>query len=185
MSSEQQPTKVLGSLSRSEARGLPAGAVVELGSGLLTDDARPVLETRRVTVLRFGRAIVKYGEYLPAASEPVPLKSDETVRCPACSEPVLASARKCKHCGEWITPAVSITAQPRPASSSLRTFGIVTSVIAGVLIILALAMDTSVSTPAGQRVHNIGLLNQQQNFLMLGAVLAVVGVILIVSGRRK
>jgi hypothetical protein len=58
-------------------------------------------------------------------------------------------------------------------------------VIAGVLIILALAMDTSVSTPAGQRVHNIGLLNQQQNFLMLGAVLAVVGVILIVSGRRK
>jgi hypothetical protein len=185
MSPEQQVTKVLDNLSRAEARGLPAGAVVELGSGLLTDDARPVLETRRITVLRFGRPIVKHGAYLPAASEPVPLTSDETIPCPACSEQVLASARKCKHCGEWITPAVLITAAVVPTSGSQRTFGIVTSVIAGLLILVALVMDTSVSTPSGQRVHNIGLLNQQQNFLMLGAVLAIVGVILIVSARRK
>lgn len=31
-----------------------------------------------------------------------PLAPDATIRCPFCSEHILASAKKCKHCGEFL-----------------------------------------------------------------------------------
>ncbi len=31
--------------------------------------------------------------------------TDERTRCPYCAEEILATARKCKHCGEWIGKA--------------------------------------------------------------------------------
>lgn len=53
--------------------------------------------------------------------------------------------------------------------------------IAGVF--LSLGMDTSVEGFGGGRVNNLGLMNDQQNYLMLSAVIAVVGVILLLRGR--
>ena len=178
-------TIVLTALSKTEVRRLPAGAVVELGSGPLTEDARKYVEARRITVLRYGRVIVQTGDYLPAATEPV--DPNQTVPCPACSEPILVSARKCKHCGEFVSPF------PSPANSALsssyastmRTLGIIGCVVGGLLAVVALGMDTSVSTDTGTRVHNIGLLNQQSNFLVLGGILIVAGVILLVAGRKR
>lgn len=31
-----------------------------------------------------------------------PLATDSAIRCPFCSEQILASAKKCKHCGEFL-----------------------------------------------------------------------------------
>ena len=40
-------------------------------------------------------------------SQDAPLPPDETT-CPSCGERILAAAKKCKHCGEWIA------SQPNP-----------------------------------------------------------------------
>ncbi len=54
-----------------------------------------------------------------AMSGPAPTRSNgddfEQVRCPECRELVRADARKCKHCGVELTPAVlAPTPAPRP-----------------------------------------------------------------------
>jgi hypothetical protein len=176
--------KVLTGLSKSEARSLPAGSVVDLGSGTLAEDARSIIEMRRLTLLRHGRVIVQAGNYLPAAFDDAPAP-DQEVRCPACSELILASAHKCKHCGEWFTPAAALAGAERETSrSNMMAAGAISCALGGLLILGSLVMDTSVSLDAGRRVHNLGLLNLQQNALILGGVLLVAGVILVVAGRR-
>lgn len=43
------------------------------------------------------------------------MASREETSCPACGEKVLATARKCKHCGEWFaTPSVRPSPPPPP-----------------------------------------------------------------------
>jgi len=46
-----------------------------------------------------------------------PLAPDATIRCPFCSEAILASAKKCKHCGEFLdkrnTINATVAAPPR------------------------------------------------------------------------
>lgn len=49
----------------------------------------------------------------------------------------------------------------------------------------AISMDTSVGTMAGGRVHNIGLMQTQQNMLMLAMFGVIVAIILFVIGRQK
>lgn len=59
------------------------------------------------------------------------LNERDEVACPACAEPILRGARKCKHCGEWVPPAPanssqlfgettasSASAEPHPAERS-------------------------------------------------------------------
>ena len=44
-----------------------------------------------------------------------------TRRCPACSEEILVSAQKCKHCGEYLTPAARRSAGIAPAKKNQQT----------------------------------------------------------------
>lgn len=45
-------------------------------------------------------------------------------------------------------------------------------------IIFAILMDTSVATYGGDRIHNIGLISDQQNYVIVSGILLLVGVIL-------
>ncbi|NDP62970.1 hypothetical protein [Polaromonas sp.] len=51
-------------------------------------------------------------------------------------------------------------------------------------LLASLAMDTSVSSGFG-RVHNIGLINQKQNLLLVFALVSVVGAVFYAVGRNK
>ena len=54
-------------------------------------------------------------------------------------------------------------------------------------LLIGLNLDTTVATygPGTGRVHNIGLLNEKQNFLLVSALLSLVGIILFAIGKTR
>ena len=62
----------------------------------------------------------------------------------------------------------------------MKNYGTAALCIGAIGIYATLSMDTSVATSGSDRVHNIGLLSQQQNFLILSIIIAAVGVVLLV-----
>lgn len=58
-------------------------------------------------------------------------------RCPFCAEPILAEARKCRHCGEWLSdtspsPQRMISAiSPAPRQSGLATASLLLALLGG------------------------------------------------------
>lgn len=90
--------------------------------------------------------------------------------------------------------ATSVTLAPLRAAThvlarkgrrKVKTLGWLLFLIGLVALLAGLGMDTTVATGDGRRVHNIGLMRDQQNALMLGGLLLVVSLVLIVAGRRK
>jgi hypothetical protein len=66
----------------------------------------------------------------------------------------------------------------------MKKLGILLFCLGLVATILTLGMDTSVEVGGGRRVHNLGLLGQQQNFLGISLVIAVIGILLIIFGAK-
>lgn len=61
-------------------------------------------------------------------------------------------------------------------------------IVVGIIALVAsLSMDTSVPSPEWRkgRIHNIGLLNEKQNYLIVSGLILLIGVILNISSRRK
>ena len=55
-------------------------------------------------------------------SQNAPLPPDETA-CPSCGERILAAAKKCKHCGEWISGAPPLEGAHATFVAMPMTFG--------------------------------------------------------------
>jgi len=72
------------------------------------------------------------------------------------------------------------------ADMNMKNAGLVIGVVGFVMLMMAMYMDTSVpvsdvymsSSTAGMRVHNVGLVSEKQNSLMLAIAFIVVGVML-------
>jgi hypothetical protein len=67
----------------------------------------------------------------------------------------------------------------------MRAFGIMLIVAAVAMLMGGLAMDTTVPTASGTRVHNIGLLRAQENAVLISVALFIAGVVLTAVGGRK
>jgi len=67
----------------------------------------------------------------------------------------------------------------------MRGFGILAIIIGIIAVVAAMAMDVSVSTGMGRRVNNIGLMAQQQNYLIIGAIIFIAGLLMVIFGRKK
>ena len=61
----------------------------------------------------------------------------------------------------------------------MRATGIVLLFIGAIAFFVVFTMDTSVATDFGGRVHNIGLMNDGQNIIIVAGVLAVIGAIFV------
>jgi hypothetical protein len=70
------------------------------------------------------------------------------------------------------------------AASSLALLGIVTALAGVLLVVSGLMLDTSVATELGARVHNLGLMRQQENLLLVGGLALLIGTVLFVAGRK-
>lgn len=68
----------------------------------------------------------------------------------------------------------------------MRTLGIIALLIGLLGLFGTLSMDTSVGTDDPlRRVHNIGLMNQKQNMLLVFSVISVIGAVFVAFGGRK
>jgi len=139
----------------------------------------------------------------PAPAGPPQAELDDDalvfVRCPECGcrvtvpESSLEQWVRCRGCQETFRPD-SFTRQPakpgRPLSSRLSpsksrqsTLGWVLLVLGVIVLLSALAMDTTVPVPGtGGRVHNVGLMQQQTMGVLAGVGCAVIGASLLARG---
>lgn len=65
----------------------------------------------------------------------------------------------------------------------MKGFGIFLAIIGAVAMIAALAMDVSVSSGIG-RVNNMGLMADRQNYIIIGGILLLAGLLLLVMGGK-
>lgn len=66
----------------------------------------------------------------------------------------------------------------------MRSFGYSVLAVGLLYIVGAVTMAVSVSSGAGW-VNNIGLMAERQNFILIGGLMLLVGVIMAVAGKRQ
>jgi hypothetical protein len=75
--------------------------------------------------------------------------------------------------------------QSRDEDVDMKPFGVVLCTVAFLAIALGFTFDTSVSTGLGGRVHNIGLMNEEQNILIVGGAMLIAGSLLLAISTRS
>lgn len=79
---------------------------------------------------------------------------------------------------EWISANQIPNLFKKKNEFSKKKFGTLLIVIGVIGLLISLNMSTSVSTSLGHDVENIGLLNRQQNFIIISGLIIIVGVLL-------
>lgn len=59
------------------------------------------------------------------------MSDNSTIQCPACAEEILAQAKKCKHCGEWLAdkPAPTVIEQTGKGYKGAMAIGAVVAML--------------------------------------------------------
>lgn len=72
-------------------------------------------------------------------------------------------------------------------ASVMAQFGGFLLLVGLIALFFVLRMDTSVATgfPSYERVNNLGLMNEKQNYTIAAGVVAVIGAILLAIGAGK
>jgi len=66
----------------------------------------------------------------------------------------------------------------------MRALGVISLAVGALMLLGALVMDVSVPSGLG-RVNNIGLMAERQNYIIIGGILLIAGLIVFTLGRRQ
>jgi hypothetical protein len=112
------------------------------------------------------------------------------IACPDCTREISDAAPSCIHCGRPMVPRTQESPVPPPPAEVLqggetaRGFGWAVSAVGVVWLIIALSMDTTVTTGAYD-VHNVGLMNDKQIHVIAAIATVLAGLMLVGIGYAQ
>ncbi|NBD16029.1 MAG: hypothetical protein GVY04_07745 [Cyanobacteria bacterium] len=86
-----------------------------------------------------------------------------------------------KEKGEWVNQAK----KNNSLWNGQKLLGFILGAIGAIMLLNATSMDTTVTTTTGNRVSNIGLMQEQDQQTMTGGIILIVGVVLFALDKNK
>ena len=86
-----------------------------------------------------------------------------------------------KEKGEWVNQAK----KNNSLWSGQKLLGFILGATGAIMLLNATSMDTTVTTTTGNRVSNIGLMQQQDQQTMTGGIILIVGIVLFALDKNK